>query len=418
MSHTSSPGLAALPLLLLAACASGPQKDDPRIVALETLTRNGDYEAAAAGSVDLLQALESDDELRPQVVALQEDISVASGLATVRELVFADREAEALPIVEELKAAHGELLPVLAWEDRVRKKIADNWFEVARAAVAEERFDDARAAYAKSVEYDPSRAVVQQLLSQLDRVEEWRAEEADRMYYSGVGNLVDGRLLEAAGEFGKVGKYRENPERANRRVSEVNRLLAQTRIEAADALVKEGHFSAAAKEYEEAARLDPESEAIAADLERMKREAGANQILIEGRSMILRGELDRGGEELKKGLELTELQKDAFQVEIDGIAARRVQSRYDRALGLEHDFQFPEAVAAYEGILEDRDYYKDCRARIDILNDKIGEAERLYAEAAEAEDGEAKLALLRQIEVFWPDYEDIPAQIRELSGKK
>ncbi len=415
MTRPITSGTPALLALLALACASGPRVSDISIQSIESLTRNGDYARAARASVQLLDDLGPSSALRPRVIALQEEISIASGLETVRQMVFEGREVEALAIVEDLKAAHPGVEAIDAWMERVRTKIADGWFEMARAAVADERFDDARHAYAMSVEFDPTRAVVQDLLTELDRVEAWRAGVADEIYYSGVGHLVGGRLLEAAGDFGKVGKYREKPTRAKQRVSEVNVLLADARVASAAALVAEGHFSAAAKEYEEAARLNPNSEQIAADLERMRAEARANQMLIEGRSMILRGELERGAEEITAGLELTDLQKDAFQSELDGIGERRVRAAYDRALGLEHDFQFEQAVVAYEAILESRDFFRDCRARIDVLKDKITEAERLHAEAAQAEDGAAELALLRQIEVFWPDYRDIPGRIRALT---
>lgn len=417
MTRPITSGTPALLALLALACASGPRGAEARIESIQSLTRDGDYVRAARASVQLLDELDQSSALRPQVVALQAEISVASGLETVRQMVFDGREVEALPVVEELKAAHPDVEAIDAWMERVRTKIADGWFEKARVAVAEERFDDARRAYAKSVEFDPTRIVVQNLLTELDRVEVWRAEVAEEVYFSGVGHLVDGRLLEAAGDFGKVGKYREQPTRARQRVSEVNVLLAQARVASAAALVADGHFSAAAKEFEEAARLNPNSDRIAADLERMRAEARANQMLIEGRSMILRGELERGAVELTAGLELTELQKDVFQKELDGIGERRVQAAYDRALGLEHDFRFEQAVTAYEAILESRDFFKDCRARIDVLEDKIAEAERLHAEAAQAEDEATELSLLRQIEVFWPDYSDIPDRIRALTKK-
>ena len=82
--------------------------------------------------------------------------------------------------------------------------------------MAEERFDDARRAYAKSVEFDPTRTVVQNLLTELDRVA-GAPTVAEEVYFA-VGHLVDGRLLEAAGDFEKVGKYREQPTRARQRV--------------------------------------------------------------------------------------------------------------------------------------------------------------------------------------------------------
>ncbi len=407
--------LGAAAASFLASCASGPSAAERRLVEIVDMTRASHYPEAAAASVELMDDLSADSPLRDEVRKVQREISLASGMALVRARVLGDRNDEALEILKELDKAHPESNLVDDWRNRVEKKIADEYFDEARYALGSGSFDDARAAYAKSVEYDPSRTVVQNLLVELDRVEAWRKEVAEGYYYKGVGNLVDGRFKESVGDFGKVKKYRENPERAARRITEVNRQLAQFRVESADQLVADGRFAAAAKEYVEAARLDPESEVIARNLEGLRAEAKAQQMLFEARSMILRGELDRGRAKLEEAKAITALQAETFDKEIAAIADRRVESSYQRALGLEHDFQFAKAVTAYQAILEGRDYYKDVRARIDTLTDKIANADRLYAEYQSAGTDAERLGLLRQIEIFWPDYKDIPARIRSLA---
>lgn len=417
-TSSRAPLTALAACLLVSACASGPRSGPERLTMIEDLTRAGEYARAAEASVELLGDLDKGSPLRPRVIQVQEEISLASGLDTVRTLLFSGREAEALALAERLDEEHPGSPSVAAWTDRVRRKIADSWFETARLAVAEGRFDDARKAYATSVRFDPTREVVQDLLTELDRVENWRAEVADEKYFDGVSNLVDGQLLEASGDFGKVAKYREKADRAARRRSEVNKLLAEIRVASARELVEQGHMSAAYKEYLVASELDPDSAEIAAQRDRMKHEFQADQLLIEGRSAILRGELEKGEEFLRQGLELSEMQDAAFEEELAGISERRTSAAYERALGLEHDFQLDAAVQAYESLLEGRDFYKDARARIDALRDKIATAERLYGEAMDTADRNERLALLRQIEVFWPDYRDIPQRIRALSGRE
>ena len=400
---------------VLATCATGPSASEVRLDEIVEMTRGARYPEAAAASVELLGDLNEDSPLRDDVRKVQREISLASGMSLARSLVLDDRNDEALAVLKELDLAHPESRLVDDWRSRVEKKIADEYFDEARYALGSGSFDAAREAYAKSVEYDPSRIVVQDLLSELDRVEAWRKEVAEGYYYQGVGNLVEGRFKESVGDFGKVKKFRENPDRAARRITEVNRQLAQFRVESADQLVSDGRFAAAAKEYVEAARLDPESETIARNLAALRSEAKAQQMLFEARSMILRGELDKGRAKLEEAKAITVLQVETFDAEIKGIADRRVESSYQRALGLEHDFQFEKAVTAYKEILEGRDYYKDTRARVDTLTDKISEAARLYDEYGAAGTDADRLKLLRQIEVFWPDYKDIPAKIRTLS---
>lgn len=407
--------LGASAALALASCASGPSASQLRLDEIVKMTRAAQYHDAAVASVGLLDDLSEESPLYAEVKQVQREISLASGLALVRKYVLADRNDEALTILKELDLAHPDSRLVDDWRTRVQKKIADEYFAQARYALGSGSFDEAREAYAKSVELDPSRTVVQGLLTELNRVETWRKETAEGYYYKGVGNLVDGRFKESVGDFGKVKKYRENPERATRRISEVNRQLAQFRVNSAQQLVADGRFAAAAKEYVEAARLDPESETIALNLKALRSEARAQQMLFEARSMILRGELDEGREKLEEAKELTALQVEVFDSEIASIAERRVDSKYQRAIGFEHDFQFEKAVVAYEAILEDRDYYKDVRARVDALTDKIVRAQRLYGEFEAAKTDADRLGLLRQIEVFWPDYLDIPTRIQALA---
>ena len=54
---------------------------------------------------------------------------------------------------------------------------------------------------------------------------------------------------------------------------------------------------------------------------------------------------------------------------------------------------------------------------MEALETYVSEAARLYTEAQAAEAPAAKLEKLRQIETFWPEYEDILDQIRALDGE-
>ena len=111
------------------------------------------------------------------------------------------------------------------------------------------------------------------------------------------------------------------------------------------------------------------------------------------------------------------LQTDLVEEARASINSTRVGLLYQRALDLEHDFLFAEAIQLYGEVLSGRDFYEDARARMEALENYVVEAARLYAEAQAAATPADKLTKLRQIETFWPEYEDILEQISELEDE-
>ena len=97
--------------------------------------------------------------------------------------------------------------------------------------------------------------------------------------------------------------------------------------------------------------------------------------------------------------------------EVDGEQLRLI---YERALTFEHDYLYQDALQVYDELLARVDYYEDSRARRETLASYIKNAERLYQGAASCGDKEEELSLLRQIEIFWPEYLDIQARITSL----
>ena len=68
----------------------------------------------------------------------------------------------------------------------------------------------------------------------------------------------------------------------------------------------------------------------------------------------------------------------------------------------------------YDELLARTDYYEDSRARRGTLVDYVESAGRLYGEIPKAGDAQGKLSLLKQIEIFWPEYRDIQERIQRL----
>lgn len=416
-------GLVPTPLALVAlglglgACASGPRGAEKALADIEFLTRSGEYQTAALRSVELLDQLEEDSQLRERAESLQRHISLASGLDRVRTLSLADEDDAALALLAELDEAHPNTEAVLAWQQRTGRKLADHWFSIAREAQADEHFGAAREAYAKAVRYDVDHPVAASALEGLDRVEAYRAGVAEDYYYEGVRAFTEELLSEARASYGKVLRYNEGDPRTKRRIREVDKVSAKARADYGELLVLERRFSAAAREYLVATELDPTNEALAKRYEELRRESLAFAKIGEASFAILRGEVEVGEGLLAEARELTVVQAEDVDAQIEGIGTARADAAYQRALDLEHDFRFAEAVEGYALLLESEGFFKDARARMDSLKGYMADSDRLYGEAAAAESPEKKLELLRQIDLIWPEYKDVSEQIIALDTK-
>ncbi len=403
--------------LLLSACASSNSTDEQLLLEVQTLTRSGDYKAAARAAEAAQGQIPADSPLQEQLTRAAVEVSIASGLEVVRTLSFSDQDEEALEMLAELEERFpGE--PMLeAWRRLIQRKQADYWFEIARTAMATGQFEAARIAYERAMNYEPDHTLAPAGLARVQLLEDYRAGLAEDYCCNGVRDLTEQRLDESENSFEKSRRYDAESERTRRRITEVRREKAEGRVAYAEQLVGDRRYAAARAEYAEASRLDPESEVIAAALVAMRVEAEVAALLSEAESFVLRSEFEEAELLIAEASERTVLQADVVEATRDRIGMTRVDLLYQRALDLEHDFLFDEAIKLYSEVLEGRDFYEDARARLEALETYVAEAARLYAEVQASVDPATKLEKLRQIEAFWPEYEDILAQISALDGE-
>lgn len=416
MLRTPLFALALATSLAAASCASRETQTE-RLDRIRDLVRAGRYEEAARASVTYMRRVDPESEAGRRGRELQRDISIASGLEAARAFSVEGQDVRALEILRELDAAHPGNQAIVSWRRRTEGKLADRWFNTAREAVAAGDFDAARAAYRRTVDYDPSRTVVQELLAEMDIIEEYRADVAEELYFRGVRQLTDEQVAEARSSFGAVNKYAEGDPRAKRRLAETERVIAQQHVAAAEQLAKDGRYAAAAMEYTAASRLDPENEVIARNAAAFEVERKAQAALTQARGMMLRKDFDGAEALLRETMQTTALQTEAFETQLVELADQRTEVAYTRAVALAQDFQFEEARGLFAKILEERDFFKDTRARLDAVDGTIALAARLYAEAAEQKDPAEKLSKLQQVELIWPDYRDIAEQIIALRAR-
>lgn len=407
-----------LPALLLAGalfaqgCASSAERDTT-LARIEDAAHHGRFEEAVR-LADQLRAERPGDE---RAVEAHRLATVGLYLDRGREATFNGEDLEALAWFRDALEIAPENPLVGEWIRKTRNKIASVWMRTAQELYASEELEEALDAYHKALEYNPDDKGALEGLGQLTILVNYRNGLGVQYYNEGVRALAGYWLQQAKRGFTATRKYLPENDRAERRITEVDTLLAGQRVFVADGLEAEGFYAGALNEYRLALVLDPGSEEAKAGIARLTDEAAAAQFLREARMRIYRGEFNRAAELLDEGEKLTELQKELFRETREEVTGARLQRMYDAALNLEHDQRYEEAIQGYAHLLTQVDFFKDARARMETLESYVAEAAGYYEEASNATDPTQQLLNLRAIEGFWPDYRDIQIQIRELEGK-
>lgn len=400
----------ALPLALLLAAACGATRDDRQAIArIDDLIDRQHFEEAVQEAQDLCAR-------RPEDAEAQEAHRRASAaflLDAARRSTFAGDLDQALEHAERAAEIGGDFPLVQVWLSKTRSSLGRLWFERGLDLHAQGNLDGAALAYQRALYFEPDSMPAARSLAQVGLHQDYRAELGEDYYHEGVQSLSSYWLERARARFSYAGKYLGD-DRPQRRGQQVDRLLAEQRLALAGELERKGLFAAAANEYRLALLLDPDLEGAREARERAQREAAARQRLILAEMDLLRGDFGRARERLTGAGASTELQTRAFEELLGRIEGGRLEELYRNARDRERDFRYEEAMAAYDRLLGEVDFYKDARTRRDTLGGYVREAERLWNLALSATDPDRRRAYLLQIEVFWPEYRDLPERLAAL----
>jgi len=409
MNH---PPIRLLPALLLVAVACQSNSRQTQLEQINDMVTHGQFEKAVRHSASLTEEYPDDEDARQ----LHRLSSVAWRLDVARTLTFDDRDVEALEMLEAARRSAPEARVVQAWLDKTYRKLATRWLDRGLELHADEKLEAAIEAYAKSLEYVPGNVSALNGMAQAVINVNYRKGLSERYYEDGMHALSDYWLDVAACRFKYSDKYAPESERTEMRLVQVNGQLADRRAVIAATLEADRLFGAARNEYKLALALDPENDAAQEGLERTTLEAQASAKLRDASMAILREDYGRATALIEEGLALTNKQQDHFEGALAAIEEARLSEMYNDAISLEKDYRYPEAVAAYERIIDRAQYYRDILTRHSTLQEYMRRAEELYAEAETAE-GQERLELLEQIELFWPEFRDVAEQVERLRGR-
>jgi tetratricopeptide (TPR) repeat protein len=401
----------ALALALTAACqAQEVRGEEERVIAA---AQHGRYEEALA-TARRLAADRPDDE---RVATLLRDTEVAYVLDQGRNEVFRGDLGRALELFEQARQLAPGHPTVENWIGKTRAQLANQWLDRAAAATGPDHLAEAEAAYEKVLTFDPDNADGKRGLANVLLLQNYRAGMSKTYFDDGLSSFRRLLLEQARRAFQVSNRYREN-DPASSRGDQVEKMIAEERLAQAANLEANGLYFAARNEYRLVLLVDPENAEARAGLDRMDRESRAMQTMSAADMAVRRGDFEQAQEVLDTASVLTDAQEDDVSLLRSSIEDKRLDDLYGEAASLTEDYRYPEAVAAYEQLLERAPDYKDAARRKETLQEFIRLAEEFYAKALAAPDDKIAEEWLRAIELTWPEYKDVSERLAAIEARR
>lgn len=395
-------------LLLAAGCASQAPRSATQTVGQLISERR--FEEAVQRAAENVRANPDDP-----------DADVTYRLATAALLMEQGRQAfyddelhTAARFFDEAFEVAPEVPQTSQWKRKIHDEIADAKLNEAIRLHALEELEEAVLAYEEVIVNRPDDLRAQEGLGRALLQINYRQGMGSEYYNEGVRDLNEYYLHEARAKFGYTGLYWGEQDKVERRAEQVSLLLADTRVTVAKNFERNQQFAAAKNEYRLALLLIPEHPRALDGFERCKQEALASELLRDAEMLIHKKEFGAARDVLAEGLVLTDQQQGDFEAMAARLEAARFQALYEKAVSLEADYQFEQAVEAYDRLIAEAQYYEDAISRRDTLLDFIAHAENLYTQAIAATDPAERLALFEEIEVIWPEYRDLQERLANL----
>ncbi|MBL8861415.1 MAG: hypothetical protein JNK02_05330 [Planctomycetes bacterium] len=402
------PTVAAAAALLAWGCASTPRPEDQDA---RWLVAHGYFDEAVRKAAAAVERAPED----PAAQRLHRETSVAWHVERGRRLTFADQDVEAIEAFLDALAVDPQSRESAHWLEKTRRKLALRELGLGLELHANDQIAEAVTHYEAALAADPLVPGAREARELAVLLLRYRAGLGTSYFKDGLHAYSDYWLEYARSRFDYAQKYQGAQSRARDRRDEVQALLAVQRLAAGRAHEEHGRFGAARGEYRMAVLLDPGNEDAKAALERARTEQQAGEKLKLARIEIVRGRPEKAQKLAEEALALTTAQQDLADGVLAELRDARLDAVYRDALAMERDWRFAEAADRYDELLAEAQFWKDAIARRDTLREYVRRAAELYEKSGSSATPEEELQTLRQIELFWPEYRDVPVRIRELT---
>jgi tetratricopeptide (TPR) repeat protein len=398
MEPRPRPSLALAALFLVSACGSTGSADE-----VVRLIRSERYDAALALAAE--RAEKSPDDGKAQRLHL--DATVAWLLERGRNAVFERRYEDALDEFNQALALAPDNGAVVNWIMKTRDELTVLWLDRGLEFLQSDEFDQAIQAYELAEYYTPRDPEALFGATRVLFLINYRQGMGEDYYNQGVRAVHEHFLTQARHKFAASNKYNDGDLAAQQRRERVEAALAEERLYVARGFEAGGNYGAAQVEYRVILKLEPDNAQALAGMERMNAEVAAGRLLGQADKLIRQKRFDEALEKLQAGRAITLVQDDHFSRMTAEIEVAHWQALYERGLDEERDFRYDQAIATYAELLAAAEFYEDAEQRKKTLEEYVKRAADLYAQLEAAESPEAEEAILRQFEVFWPEYKDV-----------
>lgn len=348
-----------------------------------------------------------------------------------QELVFLNREAEAIEELQKALALNPDNQVALEWIAKARLKLADRARTAGDAQRVQGKLDLALGYYQEALRHVSDHALGLEGLRRIEKAYEERARRAKDEHMQAVRAMFDRRYNEVLHHETIALEHDPSHEDARALHERVIVVIAEEQYARARKVEEDRKYGAALMEYTMVREMVPDYPGLEEHIEHMKKEVDAEALIREAEMVIRRAQY-QAEEDVRREMfaDASKLLQEAFQLSISQQATiseymviareKEYETHYYAAKDLELQSKFEEAVEAYKAIDgEWPDGFMDVKARVTDLEEAIAQAEQAYATGQEAErEGDIKAALeaYRYALLFYPRYKDLEEKIKALSA--
>ena len=405
--------LRASSLLAFAALFSACSAYRVDLAKAESFYQRGDYYQAYQAITKAREAAGED----PDVDRAYWQIRQGYLMAEAQRMVFANRELEALELIEKVLALHPDSRIAQRWKAKALDKLAQRSVHAGDLLLAENDLQGALFAYDRALGYDPGNQLAREGLDRLGATWSERQAEAHEHYIDGIRALGEHAYRRTDYHLGiALTKDPDLSEARDPADLAIRQLLAE-RMADARRMEASGAYAPAVRQYEEIAVASPGFPEVDERLALARRELEAMALADQGEIEVYRGNFAKGRELLTQAFELSSRQRDEIGERLLVARERETEHQYLAAKDLELQRRLDVAVDAFRTLEKDMPGYRDVRARIADLELRIEEAAKAYQAGIDAiADGDIDEAIdqLTDAQLFWPGYRDAQARLEAL----
>ncbi len=338
-----------------------------------------------------------------------------------RELVFEDRDFEALEKFELAVAADPQSKTAKQWLEKAKTKIAKNKIQEGIEFHTEGRYELAMNSFHQALLFDSSLDEAKRGLEKIRATLDRELRKAEDYYLRGIRDHAAELLIQAQSNFEKAVLYKPQDAGVVQRGQDVKHQIAEQKFLEAKDWEDARNYGAALVGYRSVRALHPDYPELSERIAAIEIELKVEEIFRRARNLVSREQFDTARTRFEEARKLTAVEKTREELtqRLKELEERELSSNYTKATTFEQDGRFEEAVKLYEKVLQSKPDYQDTLSRHERLFRTVAKAKELYELGIKAEEDwkheEAK-AIYEEILSLIPSFRDVRERLEKVQS--